>query len=100
MNAAVVSGFELINLPPLDPQRARALFPLVIERLMTMNLPEDQATLFFRNLLEPLLQLLSHSESGQAADHSWKEWFDFCESFRAEVPVQSYQDILDDPDRW
>ena len=99
MSVAMVPGSEFIKLPPLDPQRARALFPILIERLMKMDLPEEQVTDLFRTLMEPLLNLLSQPEPDQAVGDSWKQWFDFCESLRTVAPVRSYQDILDDPDR-
>ncbi len=95
----MIPGPEILKLPALDPHRVRALFPLLIEHLMKVELPEEQAATFFRQLTEPLLKLLSNPEPDQAIDDSWKQWFDFCESVHTAAPVRSYQDILDDPDR-
>lgn len=100
MSPSMAPGFELGRLPSLDAERARALFPLLIERLMKMDMPEEQATNLFRTLAEPLLNLLlSGTGSEQTRDESWNQWFAFCESFRAAPAARSYQDILDEPDR-
>jgi hypothetical protein len=99
MNAAGAPGSEISGLPSLDPQSARALFPVLIERLMRMELPEEQAATIFRRMAEILSKPLSELEPDPVAEDSWKQWLDFCASFRAATPVGSYQDLLEDPER-
>ncbi|HLL54038.1 MAG TPA: hypothetical protein VK447_10850 [Myxococcaceae bacterium] len=93
---ASAPDFDPSLLPSLDPERAKALLPAIIERVMRLELSVDEAQAFFTAFLERLI--VATGGTGQV-DESWRRWFEFCDSFEPSS-AQSYLDILEDPDRW
>ena len=100
MSHATVLGIDLFELPPLKPDGARALFEALIERILNMELSAEQVRILYERLVELITGEQDSSTPIQVMDASWKRWFEFCESFQAQSPQRSYQDILEDMDRW
>ena len=86
------------GLPPLDPRSAPALLSAFVEQLLTLDLSPEKAALVFTALVERWLSLPGTLGVASPIEDSWKEWFDFSDSFSA-PSARSYLEILEDEDR-
>jgi hypothetical protein len=92
---AAFPSFDPSLLPQLGPAEARALLPVMLEKVMQLELPAEQARAFFNAFLERLRPLLNEDAP---PDEPWNRWFALCDSFEPTAD-KSYLDILEDPER-
>jgi hypothetical protein len=71
---------------------------MFVEHLLRLELPPQRAALIFNALVERWLSLPRLPAEGSPIADSWKEWFEFCDSFSASSS-RSYLEILEEEDR-